>query len=113
MGNKYLLILLLLVNKADAQLLSTAPFFLYDTTSSIEIIADATKGNQGIKDINLTSDVYVHIGCITSASSGPSDWKYIKFTWGTTNPAAQCTYLGNNKWKYTIYCFPSKYIGKQ
>ena len=102
MGNKYLLILLLLVNKADAQLLSTAPFFLYDTTSSIEIIADATKGNQGIKDINLTSDVYVHIGCITSASSGPSDWKYIKFTWGTTNPAAQCTYLGNNKWKYTI-----------
>ena len=111
MGNKYLLILLLLVNKADAQLLSTAPFFLYDTTSSIEIIADATKGNQGIKDINLTSDVYVHIGCITSASSGPSDWKYIKFTWGTTNPAAQCTYLGNNKWKYTIAGGLRSYFG--
>ncbi|HWC54411.1 MAG TPA: alpha-amylase family glycosyl hydrolase, partial [Chitinophagaceae bacterium] len=31
-----------------------------------------------------------------------SDWKYVKFTWGTTNPQAQCSYLGNNKWQYTI-----------
>ena len=111
MGKKYLFILLLLVNKADAQLLSTAPVFIYDTTSSIEIIADATKGNQGIKDINLTSDIYVHIGCITTNSSGPSDWKYNKFTWGTTNSAAQCTYLGNNKWKYSITGGLRSYFG--
>lgn len=103
--------MLLLVNKADAQLLSTTPFFLYDTTSSIEIIADATKGNQGIKDISLTSDIYVHIGCITSSSSGPSDWKYSKFTWGTTNTSAQCTYLGNNKWKYSISGGLRSYFG--
>lgn len=111
MGKKYLFILLLLVNKADAQLLNTAPVFIYDTTSSIEIIADATKGNQGIKDISLTSDIYVHIGCITTASSGASDWKYSKFTWGTTNPAAQCTYLGNNKWKYSITGGLRSYFG--
>ncbi|GAC1529027.1 MAG: hypothetical protein NVS3B15_07150 [Sediminibacterium sp.] len=100
--NCFIALLLLFAGKVNAQLLGTSPYFIYDTTASIDIIADATKGNQGLKDYAPTTDVYAHIGCITSASSSSSDWKYSKFTWGSTNPAAQCTYLGNNKWKYTI-----------
>ena len=102
--NRICLILLLLCCTfySHAQLLITTPDFILETSNSIDIVADATKGNAGIKDYANTTDIYVHIGCITSLSTSSSDWKYSKFTWGTTNVLAQCTYLGNNKWKYTI-----------
>jgi hypothetical protein len=61
---------------------------------------DASYGNQGLLNYTPTTDVYVHIGVITNLSGG--NWAYVKFTWGTTNAAAQCTDLGSNKWKYTI-----------
>jgi len=85
----------------SAQLLTWTPDFAKDN-DNIVITMDATKGNQGLLNYTPTSDVYVHIGLITSLSTGPGDWKYAKFTWGTTNAAAQATYLGNNKWSYTI-----------
>ena len=85
----------------NTQLLSWTPDFGKDN-DNIVITMDATKGNQGLMNYTPTSDVYVHIGVITNLSSGPTDWKYAKFTWGTTNAAAQATYLGNNKWSYTI-----------
>jgi 1,4-alpha-glucan branching enzyme len=93
---------LLFAIAANCQLLVTAPSFISDTSTPVQIIADATLGNQGLLNYNPTSDVYVHIGVITNLSTSPSDWRYVLFTWGTTNPAAQCTYLGNNKWSYTI-----------
>ena len=85
-----------------AQLLTSLPEFILESSNSIEITADANYGNKGIKDYASTSDVYVHIGCITSLSTSSTDWKYSKFTWGTTAAAAQASYLGNNKWKFTI-----------
>ena len=102
--NRICLILLLICCTlySHAQLLTTTPDFIQETSPSIDIVADATKGNAGIKDYVNTTDIYVHIGCITSLSTSSSDWKYSKFTWGTTNVLAQCTYLGNNKWKYNI-----------
>ena len=89
---------------SKAQLLSWTPGFMVENDgAATEVITmDATKGNQGLLNYTPTTDVYVHIGVITNLSSGPSDWKHVLFTWGTTNPAAQCTYLGSNKWKYTI-----------
>jgi 1,4-alpha-glucan branching enzyme len=103
MKKVFTLILLLMVGFAKAQLLSTSPSFIQETTSSIVITADATKGNQGIKDYTPTSDVYVHIGAITSKSTSSSDWKYLPFTsFTTTYPAANCAYIGNNKWTFTI-----------
>ncbi len=84
-----------------AQLLSWTPAFSKDNDNII-ITMDAAKGNQGLLNYTPTTDVYVHVGLITSASANPGDWKYSKFTWASTNPAAQCTYLGSNKWQYTI-----------
>ena len=49
-----------------------------------------------------TSDVYVHIGVITSQSANAADWKYAPFAWGTTNAAARATYIGANKYQYNI-----------
>lgn len=89
---------------ASAQLLSWSPQFPAETDGSqnLVITMDASKGNQGLLNYTPTTDVYVHIGVITSLSSNSTDWKYVKFTWGTTNSQAQCTAAGSNKWQYTI-----------
>lgn len=86
---------------AKGQLLTMSPLFPQDT-SGVSIIVDNSKGNQGLFNYASTSDVYVHVGVITNLSTGSSDWKYVPFTWGTTNPQAQAVYLGNNKYRYTI-----------
>ncbi len=84
-----------------AQLLTWTPDFAKDN-DNIVITVDATKGNQGLNNYASTSDVYVHTGVITSASSNATDWRYSKFTWATTTTPAQATYVGGNKWQYTI-----------
>jgi 1,4-alpha-glucan branching enzyme len=41
---------------------------------------------------------------ITNKSTSSSDWLHVPSwsVWGTTPPQGQATYLGNNKWSYTI-----------
>lgn len=92
---------LLLPFYSDAQLLTWSPDFAKDNDNII-ITVDATKGNQGLNNYAGINDVYVHTGVITNLSTGPSDWRYSKFTWATTPVAGQATSLGNNKWQYTI-----------
>ncbi|MEO8771598.1 MAG: alpha-amylase family glycosyl hydrolase [Ferruginibacter sp.] len=101
---KYLLFLgvILLTLPSFSQELSWTPNFAQESTTPFTVTLDATKGNQGLMNYATTSDVFVHVGVITSLSTGASDWKYTKFTWATTVVAAQCTYLGSNKWSYTI-----------
>ncbi len=94
--------LLLFIIKANAQLLSWTPDFIQESSTPVTITMDASLGNNGLLNYTPTTDVYVHIGVITNLSTSSSDWKYVKFAWGTTDPNAQCTYLGNNKWQYTI-----------
>ncbi len=86
---------------ASGQLLTTFPNFFTDT-STVSITVDCSKGNQGLFNYASTGDVYVHIGVITDQSTSNSDWKYVKFTWGTTNASAKATSLGNNRYQYTI-----------
>lgn len=83
----------------NAQLLSWTPQFAQDD-DNITITVDATKGNQGL--LGFTDPVYVHIGVITNLSTSPTDWRYSKFTWGSTEAAALATPAGTNKWSYSI-----------
>src|ERR1700748_3075294 len=100
---KFLLpLLLLFVLKANAQLLSWTPDFIQGSSTPVTITMNANYGNQGLLNYTPTSDVYVHIGVITNLSTSSSDWKYVKFTWGTTNASAQAVSLGNNRYQYTI-----------
>jgi len=87
-----------------AQLLTWSPPFPVEDNpaQTLAITLDATKGNGGLLNQTPTTNVYVHIGVLTNLSTSSSDWKYVKFTWATTPPAAQATYLGNNKLQYTI-----------
>ena len=86
---------------SNSQLLSWSPDFIQEGSDPIIITMDGTKGNLGLKDY-LPTDVYVHMGVITTASTNSSDWKYSKFTWATTNAAAKAVSAGTNKWNYTI-----------
>ena len=95
-------ILLFFSFQSFSQLLSWTPDFIQESSTPVVITVDATKGNQGLINYAPTSDVYVHIGVITNLSTGSSDWRYVNFTWGTTNPLAQATSSGVNKWTYTI-----------
>ena len=99
-----LLLPFLLVKISHAQLLTWTPDFPVDNDPSTNIVitVDASKGNQGLLNYTPTSDVYVHIGLITDSSTSANNWQYTKFVWGTTPSQAQATYIGNNKWTYTI-----------
>lgn len=86
---------------AAGQLLTWTPDFAKDN-DNIVITVDATRGNQGLNNYASLNDVYVHTGVITNLSTGPTNWRYSRFTWGTTPSAAQAVSLGGNKWQYTI-----------
>jgi glycosidase len=85
------------------RLLSWTPEFPVDN-SNLTFTVDCTKGNQGLLNFEAgnSNNVYVHVGVITNLSTGPGDWKYTKFSWGTADPLAHATPLGNNKYQYTI-----------
>ncbi len=94
-----LLIILFVKETIQGQLLSWTPDFPKDN-DNITITMDATKGNKAM--MGYSGNVYVHVGVITNQSTGPTNWKYVKFTWGSTEVAAQATTSGANKWSYTI-----------
>lgn len=97
-----IIIFMLFACAGKAQLLSWSPQFIQESSSSVEITCDATLGNQGLNAYTPLTDVYVHIGCITTASTNNNDWKGVPFTWGTTNASANAVSMGSNKWKFTI-----------
>ncbi len=98
------LLLLFFTLPGFSQLLSWTPDFIQESTTPIVITADATRGNHGLLNYTPTTDVYVHTGVITNFSASSSDWKHVKFNqnFNQPNPALQATYLGNNKWQFTI-----------
>ncbi|HET9746694.1 MAG TPA: hypothetical protein VFP97_13350, partial [Chitinophagaceae bacterium] len=89
----------LFANLCRSQLLTWTPEFPNDN-DNVTITMDATKGNQGL--LGFSGNVYVHIGVITNLSTGPTNWRYSKFTWGSTEAASLATPAGTNKWSYTI-----------
>jgi len=103
---KYLLWVVLLssgFNLHAQRLLNWTPEFPVDN-STLSFTVDCNKGNQGLLNFEggNSNNVYVHVGVITNLSTGPSDWRYVKFTWGTADPLARATPLGSNKYIYTI-----------
>jgi glycosidase len=89
---------------STAQLLQWTPPFITESSDPVTITVDATRGNMGLLNYSNVTDVYVHTGVITSLSTGPSDWKYVKFNqnFNQPNPALQAVPNGTNKWTFTI-----------
>ena len=106
----FTLSLLLLLTAANSQLLTWSPNFITSKTVNAVITADANYGNKGLLG-HTANDVFVHIGVITTLSTGNSDWKHVQTDWNTTDPRFKAMPLGNNKWSYTIPDSLYKYFG--
>ena len=98
-----LILMFFFASFGKAQLLSWSPSFIQESSSSIDIICDATLGNTGIKDYTPTSDIYVHIGAITTSSTNGDDWRGVPFTWATTPSVGISTFFENEKWGFNNY----------
>jgi 1,4-alpha-glucan branching enzyme len=98
-----------------AQLLTWTPSFPTEDNSSqtLVITVDASKGNQGLLNHTPTSDIYIHTGVITNLSTSSSNWRYVKFSqnFNQPNPQLQAVSLGNNKWQFTIAGSLKAYYG--
>lgn len=95
--------LLLLTGSSYAQLLQWSPAFPKESSSSITLTCDASRGNKGLLGYTPVSDVYVHIGVITSLSTSSSDWKYVvNNNFNAPATIVQTVSLGNDKWSFTI-----------
>lgn len=89
MKSRFLLcIALCLTQWIFAQVITTDPAFpIVDQMVTVTFHAD--EGNGALA--GFTGDVYAHTGVITSSSTSPSDWKYVKSEWATTDPAVLMT----------------------
>jgi hypothetical protein len=100
---RFIILLLLVSGMANAQLLSWTPDFIKETDGSVTITMDPTYGNKGLLNYASPDAVFVHTGVITNKSSSSSDWKYTKFTWGSSDVNAKTTYNNvTNKFTYTL-----------
>lgn len=71
----------------------------------VTIYFDAAQGSGGLEGCNC--DVYLHTGVITSASTGPSDWKYVPTTWGQADPDWKMTPVAGQPDVYSYQIQPS------
>ena len=85
-------------SSALAQIVSLDPAFP-QRDEMVTITYDATQGNGGLNNV---SQIYMHTGLITSASSSPTDWKYVVGNWGTDDPRVKMTNIGNNKHQLSL-----------
>lgn len=84
-----------------AQVVTTTPVTVTQSTKGITITFHADGGNRGMMGIASTTPVYAHTGVITSASKDNTDWKHAT-DWNTNNPKYKMTYVKANTWELEI-----------
>ena len=65
------------------QIVTSTPSPLQESSQGIVLTYNAASplGNNGLKNLTSASDVYAHIGVITSRSTDNADWKYVVTPW--------------------------------
>lgn len=81
---------------------TSEPSLIQESSQNVVITFHADRGNQGIKGVTSSTEVYAHIGVLTNKSTGSGDWKYVKADWGVNIPACKLTYVSANKWKLSL-----------
>lgn len=79
--------LLIFTLKMQAQI-TCSPAFPTQSDNVI-ITFDAKKGNAALA--STAPPIYAHMGVITDKSTSPTDWKYVKTTWGVADPKGLMT----------------------
>lgn len=78
---------------------TSQPSFPLDN-SPLTIFFNAELGNGGL--VGYNGDVYIHTGVITNLSTGSTDWKYVKTTWGQNTPDTKLTKIDDNLYQLEI-----------
>lgn len=107
MNTKIIIIFSFFTQFLIAQVIFSDPGYATEW-DSVTVYFDATEGDQGL--MGFTGDVWAHAGVITTASNGPTDWKYVKTNWGQNTDDTQLTPQGNDLWKLDVG-FPHEYYG--
>ena len=100
------LIALVITVSAKSQLLTwsngVVPF-LSESYAFWQVTLNANYGNRALVGYTPVTDVYVHMGAITTKSASAADWRYVKTVWGTTTGtgALNAPSSGSNKWIVT------------
>lgn len=105
MQKSYLTILaamLLGVFGMKAQVVTTDPPVLQESSPNVVIYYHADQGNKGLINQPASSPIYAHTGVITNKSANLSDWKYGPSKWGDNAPKYKLTYVSPNLWKLDI-----------
>jgi 1,4-alpha-glucan branching enzyme len=84
---------------SDLTLLATNPVFPLEN-QGVVVTFNAALGNGGLAGYD--GDVYAHTGVITSESTSPSDWKYVKTEWGENTPETKMTRINADVYELTI-----------
>ncbi|MEL6593416.1 MAG: DUF4961 domain-containing protein, partial [Bacteroidota bacterium] len=88
-----------LLPSGNAQVVSVDPIFP-TVEDTVTITFDASEGNGELLGV---SPVYGHMGLITSASTSPTDWKYVQGNWGTADPNTLMNGIGNEKHEIRVH----------
>jgi glycosidase len=83
----------------NAQVVETDPEYPLPD-GSITITYHANLGNGALAGYN--GDIYAHTGVITSQSTSPSDWKYVKTDWAENTAETQLTNISGDTWQLVI-----------
>lgn len=92
----------------NAQIVTTRPAVIQQSTPDIVITYHADQGNKGLMGVKPPTKVYAHTGVITNLSTGDSDWKHAP-TWGTNTAKYEMTWVADNAWTLTIPSIASYY----
>lgn len=86
------------VNIADAQVVTTMPTIVQQSSSPIVITFHADRGNRGLAGLSASTPVYAHTGVILS---GSNQWSYAP-AWGNNTQKYRMTYVAPNTYTLTI-----------
>jgi 1,4-alpha-glucan branching enzyme len=93
--------LLFIALGARAQIITTSPAVLQESSTGVVIYYHADQGNKGLANQPSSDPIYAHTGVITNKSTGSSDWKYAP-TWGNNADKYKLTYVSENLWQLEI-----------
>ena len=84
-----------------AQVVTTSPATVTQSSGGVVITFHADGGNKGLMGVTSSTPVYAHTGVITNQSKSSSDWLYAP-TWGDNDAKYKMTYVSDNTWTLTI-----------
>lgn len=104
---RLLVVLTLLISclSGNAQVVTTSPSIVQQSSSPIVITFHADSGNGGLKGLPASTAVYAHTGVILE---GSDQWSYAS-SWGNNSAKYKMTYVSPNTYTLTIPSIASYY----